>query len=169
MNATNSTEQAASGWRTAAIVSLEREYNRVLFCEEAVKLGRAAARLTAGNGWDEPRASAVLVEGVARWLGHDAVTAHGFFSNGGPAVEVYALIGDEYLAYDRFRNPEDMMAWCCERFKARFSMSKFALFDRQNPGPRLVWDGNSERIATRMAELLTDAIDQDVARLVLGV
>lgn len=165
----NAGEQV-DGFRTPAVVSLEREYHRVLFCEEAVKLGRSAARLTAGGGWDEPRASAVLVDGVARWLGRDAVTAHAFYANGGPAVEVYALIGDHYLAFDRFRNAEDMMAWCCERFKARFSMSKFAELDRTNPGPRVVWDGSqSDRIATRIAEMLTEAIDQDVARLVIGV
>ncbi len=170
MGIINSGEQVADTFRTPAVVSLEREYHRVLFCEEAVKLGRAAARLTSGNGWDEPRASAVLVDSVARWLGRDIVTAHAFYANGGPAVEIYALIGDQYLAYDRFRNAEDMMAWCCERFRARFSMSKFAEFDRANPGPRVVWgDALSDKIATRMAELLAEAVDQDVARLVLGV
>lgn len=172
MNAINSSErmETADGGRTPALISLEREYRRVLNSEESIKLAKAAARLQSAEGWKEPRASAVLVEAVARWLGRDIVTAHAFYANGGPAVEVFALIGDLYLDHDRFRNAEDMMAWCCERHRARFSQSKFAEFDRANPGARIVWgDATSDKIATRVAELLSETVDQDVARLVLGV
>ncbi len=167
MNALN---QTISGGLNTALVSLEREYRRVLTSPEGIRLGRLASRLTMGDGWSEPRATGVLVEALARWLGRDAVTAMAFYANGGPAVEVFAVIGDHWLAWDGFKHADDMMAWCCEKHRARFSQSKFAEFDTKNPGNRMNWgDANCEKAAAGLAELLGATLDQDIARLVLGV
>ncbi len=167
MNALNQTQSV--GGRNPALLSLEREFRRTLASEEGVRLARQAAHQVSGD-WSEPRASAVLADAVARWLGRDVVTSLGFYANGGVAVEVFPYIGEEYLTFQGFKNADDMMAWCCERHRARFSLSKFAEFDTKNPGPRVTWgDVKCEEAAAKLAALLADSIDQDIARIVLGV
>ena len=63
---------AATG-QSQAVVSLNREVLAVLVTEEAASIGRTVAQIVRGDGWQEAKASAVLVDALATWLGRDAV------------------------------------------------------------------------------------------------
>ncbi len=162
MEATNQVQRV-----NPALESLEREFRRILRAKEGVDLARQAAHQVTGD-WSEPRASGVLAEAIARWLGSDVTTQLAFYSSG-DIVEVFAQIGDLFLTFQGFKNADDMMAWCCERHRARFSASRFAEFDHRNPGPRVMaGDAKCDDAAAQLSGMLADRIDPDVARVVLG-
>jgi len=47
-----------------AVVSLNRGLQAVLVSEEAAGIGRAVAQIVRGDGWQEAKSSAVMVEAV---------------------------------------------------------------------------------------------------------
>jgi hypothetical protein len=153
-----------------AVASLAREYLAVLVSEEAANIGRTVAQIVRGDGWHEAKASAVLIDAIAGWLGRDVVTPVGFFANGTGPVEIIAQIGNYYITGYGIESAEDLTVNCCERHRSRFSQSRLDRFDAKLLGPRFAW-GNpvAQRAADRLAVLLAEEVDPEIARVILGV
>lgn len=152
-----------------AVASLEREFGAVLVSEEAATIGRAVAQIVRGNGWQEPKASLVLVEAARRWLGPDAVQPLGFFANGTGPVEIVGKVAGYYLTGHGIETEEDALIDCCQRHRARFSNSYFEEVGLDQPNPRLTMSTPlALRAVESMAALLSDAVDPEIARAVLG-
>jgi hypothetical protein len=152
-----------------AVVSLNREFMAALVTEEAAGIGRTVAQIVRGDGWLEAKASAVLVDAIAGWLGRDAVKAVGFFANGTGPVEIVAKVGRFYITGHGIEIEDDLTVNCCERHRARFSQSRIEEWDLSTNTTRFVW-GNpvAQRAADRMAVLLAEQVDPEIARVVLG-
>jgi hypothetical protein len=160
---------AAKG-QSQAVVSLNREVMAVLVSEEAASIGRTIAQIVRGDGWQEAKASAVLVDALATWLGRDAVDIVGFYANGTGPVEVVARIGKYYITGHGIECEGDLTANCCERHRARFSQSKIDTYDLQAANSRFTWGTpHAQRASDRLAELFTEEVDPEIARVVLGV
>jgi hypothetical protein len=153
-----------------AVSSLNREFMAVLVSEEAASIGRAIAQIVRGDGWMESKASAVLVDAVAGWLGRDAVQTVGFYANGTGPVEVVAKIGKYYITGHGIEVEGDLTVNCCERHRARFSQSKIDEYDLKTGNPRFNWGTPlTQRASDRLAGLLKEEVDPEVALMVLGL
>jgi hypothetical protein len=163
-NATTSKSQ------NQAVTSLNREYQAVLVSEEAANIGRTVAQIVRGDGWHESKSSAVLVDAITGWLGRDAVSPLGFFANGTGPVEVIAQVGNYYITGYGIETADDLTVNCCERHRARFSQSRLDKFDPKSLGQRFTWGSQlAQRAADRLAVLLAQEVDPEIARVVLGV
>jgi hypothetical protein len=153
-----------------AVVSLNREFMAVLATEEAASIGRAIAQIVRGDGWIEAKSSAVLVDAIAGWLGRDAVQTIGFFANGTGPVEVVAKVGNYYVTGHGIESESDLTVNCCERHRARFSQSRIDDYDLTAGNPRFNWGTPlAQRAADRLAGLLQDEVDPEIARVVLSI
>lgn len=153
-----------------AVVSLNREFMAVLVSEEAANIGRVIAQIVRGDGWHEAKASAVLVDAIAGWLGHDAVTPMGFFANGTGPVEIIAKVGKYFLTGHGIEGEEDLTVNCCERHRARFSQSRLEDYDLGSNNARFTSGSPlAQRAADRLAVLLAEEVDPEIARVVLGI
>jgi hypothetical protein len=151
-----------------AVLSLNREFRAVLANEEAAGIGREVARIVRGDGWNEARASAVLVAAIVRWLGPDAVYPVGFYANGTGPVEVLARVGSYYLTGRGIEAEDDLIVTCCERHRARFSQSRLEDLDLAQPNQRFTEGPTAQRAADRLGDILADEIDAEISRVVLG-
>jgi len=152
-----------------AVKSLNREFRGVLANEEAADIGRAVAQIVRGDGWTEAKASAVLVAAIVRWLGPDVVYPIGFFSNGTGPVEVLARVGAYYLTGHGIETGENLIVTCCERHRgARFTQSRLEEMDLAKPNSRFTEGPMAQRAADRLGDILSEEIDAEIARLVLG-
>ncbi len=143
----------------------------VLVSEEAAGIGRSVAQIVRGDGWQEAKASLVFVEALRGWLGADAVQPLGFFANGTGPVEILGKVGNYYLSGHGIDTEENLMVNCCQRSRgARFSASYFQEVNLATPNNRMTMGTPlAQRAAERMAELLGEEIDAEIARVVLGV
>jgi hypothetical protein len=152
-----------------AVLSLNREYRGVLANEEVAEIGRAVAQIVRGDGWKEAKASAVLVAAIVRWLGPDAVYPIGFYANGTGPVEVLAKVGNYYLTGFGIETGDDLIVTCCERHRgARFSQSRLDEMDLSESNPRFTEGPVAQQAADRLAEVLSEEIDAEIARIVLA-
>jgi hypothetical protein len=152
-----------------AVTSLNREFLAALVTEEAAGIGRTVAQIVRGDGWLEAKASAVLVDAIAGWLGRDAVKAVGFFANGTGPVEIVAKVGDYYITGRGIEVEDDLTVNCCERHRARFSQSRVEEWDLSTNTTRFAWGSPAaQKAADRMAVLLAEQVDPEIARVVLG-
>jgi hypothetical protein len=152
-----------------AVISLNREFRAVLANEEAAGIGRAVAQIVRGDGWNEAKASAVLVAAIVRWLGPDAVYPVGFFANGTGPVEVLAKVGNYYLTGHGVETGDNLIVACCERHRgARFTQSRLEEMDLAKPNPRFTEGPVAQRAADRLGDILAEELDAEIARLVLG-
>ena len=166
------TRQNATTTKTQnqAVTSLNRELLAVLVSEEAANIGRTVAQIVRGDGWHEAKASAVLVDAITGWLGRDVVTPLGFFANGTGPVEVIAQVGGYYITGYGIENVDDLTVNACQRHRARFSQSRLDQFDPKTAGTRFTWGSPvAQRAADRLAVLLAQEVDPEIARVVLGV
>jgi hypothetical protein len=152
-----------------AVTSLNREFRAVLANEEVAGIGRAVAQIVRGDGWYEARASAVLAAAVVAWLGADAVQPLGFFANGTGPVEVAAKVGNYYLTGHGIESEDDLTRNACERHRARFSQSRLEDMDLAMPNARFTMGSPlAQRAVDRLAAILSEEIDGEIARVVLG-
>jgi hypothetical protein len=153
-----------------AVMSLNRGFQAVLVSEEAAGIGRAVAQIVRGDGWHEAKASAVFVEAVIGWLGRDVVTPIGFYSNGTGPVEALAKVGNYYITTHGIDVEDDLIINCCERHRgARFSQSRIEELDLTAPNTRFTMGTPiAQRAADRLAVLLAEELDPEIARVVLG-
>jgi hypothetical protein len=152
-----------------AVVSLNREYRAVLINEEAAGIGRAVAQIVRGDGWHEAKASAVLVAAIIGWLGADAVRPIGFYANGTGPVQMLAKVGNYYITGYGIETEDDIVVNSCERHRARFSQSRLEDLDPTEPNPRFTMGSPlAQRAADRLAAILSEEIDPEIARVVLG-
>lgn len=162
-------QNATTSRGSQAVASLNREYQAVLVSEEAANIGRMVAQIVRGDGWHEAKASAVLVDAIAGWLGRDVVSPLGFYANGTGPVEVIAQVGKYYITGHGIENVDDLTARCCERHRARFSQSRLEKFDANILSQRFTWGSPlAQRAADRLAVLLAQEVDPEIARVVLG-
>jgi hypothetical protein len=162
-------ESAAKG-QNQAVVSLNREFMNVLVSEEAASIGRAIAQIVRGDGWLEANASAVLVDAISGWLGRDAVKTLGFYANGTGPVEVVAQVGNYYITGHGIESESDLTVNCCERHRARFSQSRVDDYDLKVANARFNWGTPlTQRAADRLAGLLNEEVEAEIARMVLGI
>lgn len=151
-----------------AVASLNRELRAVLVSDEAANIGRMVAQIVRGDGWHEAKASAVLVDGIAGWLGRDAVTPLGFYANGTGPVEVVAKVGHYFITGHGIEIEDDLVKNGCERHRARFSQSRLEELDLARPNSRFTMGSPiAQRAADRLAVLLAEAVDPEIARVVL--
>jgi hypothetical protein len=163
-------EGSQSERATASLLSLEREFLRVLASPEAVKIGRSIYRARVGDGWSDPRTSAVLADAVARWLDPNCVKLLGFYNDGDEPRVVVAAIGNVVISRAGFSGIDDAFTRCCEAHGAGSGNPFFGEFMPFSSGRYVAWaDEFSEQAIVRMADLLSDEVDPDVARLVLGI
>jgi hypothetical protein len=152
-----------------AVASLNRDLLAVLVSEEAAEIGRSVAQIVRGEGWHEAKASAVLVDALVVWLGPAAVHPLGFYANGTGPVEVVARVGNYYITGHGIEDEQDLTINCCQRHRARFSQSRLEDLDLMVPNNRFTMASPlAKRAAERVGALLTDEIDPEVARVVLG-
>ncbi|HEX7431648.1 MAG TPA: hypothetical protein VF293_05600 [Candidatus Limnocylindrales bacterium] len=153
-----------------AVLSLNRGLQAVLVSEEAAGIGRAIAQIVRGDGWQEAKSSAVMVEAVIGWLGRDVVTPIGFYSNGTGPVEALAKVGNYYITGRGIDHEDDLIIHCCERHRgARFSQSRTEELDLSAPNSRFTMGTPlAQRAADRLAVLLAEELDPEIARVVLG-
>jgi hypothetical protein len=152
-----------------AVTSLNREFRAVLGNEEVAGIGRAVAQIVRGDGWFEARASAVLVQAIVIWLGADGVQPLGFFANGTGPVEVAAKVGNYYITGHGIESEDDLTRNACERHRARFSQSRLDEMDLSMPNTRFTMGSPlAQRAADRVAAVLSEEIDAEIARVVLG-
>jgi hypothetical protein len=152
-----------------AVQSLNREFRAVLVNEEAAGIGRTVAQIVRGDGWHEAKASLVLIESVRAWLGGDAVQPLGFYADGTGPVEIVGKVGNYYLTGHGIETEEDITVNCCQRHRARFSQSRLEEVNLSQPNPRLTMGSPlAQRAAERMAVLLAEEVDPDIARMILG-
>jgi len=153
-----------------AVVSLNRGLQAVLVSEEGASIGRAVAQIVRGDGWQEAKSSAVMVEAVIGWLGRDVVTPVGFYSNGTGPVEALAKVGSYYITGRGVDNEDDLIIHCCERHRgARFSQSRTEEMDLSVPNSRFTMATPlAQRAADRLAVLLAEELDPEIARVILG-
>ncbi len=153
-----------------AIASLNREFMNVLVSEEAANIGRTIAQIIRGDGWHEAKASAVLIDAIAGWLGHDAVHPMGFYANGTGPVEIVARVGKYYFTGHGIEREDDLTVNCSERHRARFSQSRIEDYDLGSKNPRFTWGSSlAQRAADRLAVMLAEEVDPEIARVVLGI
>jgi hypothetical protein len=153
-----------------AVLSINRGLQAVLRSEEGATIGRAAAQIVRGDGWQEARSSAVMVEAVIAWLGRDVVAPIGFYSNDSGPVEALAKVGSYYITARGIDHEDDLIIHCCERHRgARFSQSRIGELDLSTPNSRFTMGTPvARRAADRLAVLLTQELDPEITRLVLG-
>ena len=152
-----------------AVASLNRGFLSVLVSEEVAGIGRAVAQIVRGDGWHEAKASAVLVAAVIGWLGADAVQPLGFYANGTGPVEVVGKVGKYYITGHGIENEDDLTVNACQRHRARFSQSRLDDMDLGQPNTRFTMGSPlALRAIDRLAALLVDEIDPEIARVVLG-
>jgi hypothetical protein len=143
--------------RNQAVTSLNREFRTVLINEEAAEIGRAVAQIVRGDGWYEAKASAVLVSAIVAWLGQDAVQPLGFYANGTGPVEIVARVGSYIISSRGIETEDDVTRNACERHRARYSQSRLDDMDLAEANSRFT-----------MGAMLTEEIDPEIARVVLG-
>ena len=152
-----------------AVISLNREFQAVLVNEEVAGIGRAVAQIVRGDGWHEAKASAVLVAAVVGWLGQDVVQPLGFYANGTGPVEVVGKVGKYYITGHGIEKEDDLTVNACQRHRARFSQSRLDDMDLGQPNTRFTMGSPlALRAIDRLAALLVDEIDPEIARVVLG-
>ena len=152
-----------------AVTSLNREFLSVLVNEEVAGIGRAVAQIVRGDGWHEAKASAVLAAAVVGWLGADAVHPLGFFANGTGPVEVVSKVGRYYVTGYGIETEDDLTVNACQRHRARFSQSRLEEMDLGQPNTRFTMGSPlALRAVDRLAALLSEEIDPEIARVVLG-
>ncbi len=153
--------------RYAIVGSLDRAVLGVLNSGDGSKVGRTAARQLWGNGWKEPRASAVLAEAVARWLGAGRVTVVAFYSDNGP-LHVVATIGSYAVSGEGISSTEHFFNECCRRYRVAPGSASFRLFDANETWLQFtVNDAVAEQSITHLVALLNRSIDPEVALVVL--
>jgi hypothetical protein len=152
-----------------AVTSLNREFLAVLANEEVAGIGRAVAQIVRGDGWHEAKASAVLVAAIAGWLGTEVVRPMGFYANGTGPVEIAARVGDYFITGHGIENEEELTINCCQRHRARFSQSRLDDQDLSQPNARFTMGSPlAQRAADRLAAVLSEEIDPEIARVVLA-
>jgi hypothetical protein len=152
-----------------AVISLNREFLAVLVNEEVAGIGRAVAQIVRGDGWHEAKASAVLAASVVGWLGSDVVFPLGFYANGTGPVEIVAKVGRYYITGYGIENEDDITVNACQRHRARFSQSRFEDMDLTQANSRFTMGSPlAQRAVDRLASLLSEEIDPEIARVVLG-
>jgi hypothetical protein len=152
-----------------AVISLNREFLAVLVNEEVAGIGRAVAQIVRGDGWHEAKASAVLAASVVGWLGSDVVFPLGFYANGTGPVEIVAKVGRYYITGYGIENEDDITVNACQRHRARFSQSRFEDMDLTQANARFTMGSPlAQRAVDRLASLLSEEIDPEIARVVLG-
>lgn len=155
-----------------ALMALDRQLRAILADEEAAGIGSAVAgwrSIVRGDWWKEAKASAVLVAAIVRWLGPDAVRPLAFYAKGSGPVEVVAQVGDNYITGHGIHNERDLMANCCHRHRAGADQSGLQDFDLTKPISRFTMGSSlAQRAADRLTVLLTEEIDPEIARIVLG-
>jgi hypothetical protein len=152
-----------------AVISLNREFRTILVSEEAAEIGRAVAQIVRGDGWYEAKASAVLVSAIVGWLGQDAVQPLGFYANGTGPVEVVAKVGGYIISGRGIETEDDLTRNACERHRARYSQSRLDDMDLKETNSRFTMGSPlAQRTADRLAALLAEEIDPEIARVVLG-
>jgi hypothetical protein len=153
-----------------AVLSLSRALQAILVSEEGAVIGRAVAQIVRGDGWQEAKSSAVMVEAVIGWLGRDVVTPIGFYSNGTGPVEALAKVGSYYITGRGIDHEDDLIIHCCERHRgARFSQSRTEEIDLSTPNSRFTMGSVlAQRASDRLAVLLAEELDPEIARMVLG-
>jgi hypothetical protein len=164
------TEQTATAVNSAsrACASLDREILAVLTSEEGAALGREVAQIVHGDGWHEFKSSVVLVRAIVAWLGGAAVQPLGFYGNGIGPLEVVAKVGKYYITGFGIETDDDVTVNTCQRHRARFSQSHFEPMDLGVTNARFTMDGAMAKRATdRLAAILTEEVDPDIARAVL--
>ena len=105
----------------------------------------------------------------AAWLGRESVSAVGFFANGTGPVEIVAKVGNFFISGHGIEIEDDLTVNCCERHRARFSQSRIEDWDMSTNTTRFTW-GNpaAQEAADRLAVLLTEQVDPEIALVVLG-
>jgi hypothetical protein len=152
-----------------AMASLHRELRAVLISEEAAVIGRAVAQIANGDGWLETRSSAVLTDALCSWLGRETAATAAFFDDGIGPVEVLARVGGYFVTAREILNAQDMTITCCERHKVRFSQAKLDDYSLATNSSRFSWGTPlAQKASTRLAEILREGIDPEVARVVLS-
>jgi hypothetical protein len=152
-----------------AVTSLNREFLAVLSNEEVAGIGRAVAQIVRGDGWHEAKASVVLIGSIVAWLGADAVKPLGFHGNGLGPVEVVAKVGKYYITGFGIENEDDLTVNACQRHRARFSQSRFEDMDLGLSNTRFTMGSPlAQRAADRVAAILSEEIDPEIALVVLG-
>ncbi len=152
-----------------AVASLNREFMAALVTEEAAGIGRQVAQIVRGDGWLEAKSSAVLVDAIAGWLGRESVSAVGFFANGTGPVEIVAKVGSYFISGHGIQVEDDLTVNCCERHRARFSQSRIEDWDMSANSTRFTWGNpDAQEAANRLAVLLTEQVDPEIALVVLG-
>jgi hypothetical protein len=163
-------EGSPSERAAAQFLSLEREFLRVLASPAGVKIGRSIYRSRMGDGWSDPRTSAVLADAVARWLDPGAVQILGFYSDGDEPREVVAAVGDVYVSRAGFTSHDEAFLRCCETHGGGPGSSFFGEFMPFSAGRYVAWaDEFSEQAIVQLADLLSEEVDPDVARMVLEI
>lgn len=152
-----------------AVVSLHREFQAVLINEEVAGIGRAVAQIVRGDGWHEAKASAVLAAAVVAWLGSDNVQPLGFYANGTGPVEVVSKVGRYYITGFGVESEEEITINACQRHRARFSQSRFDEMDLSKPNARFTMGSPlAQKAVDRLATVLTEEIDPEIAVVILG-
>jgi hypothetical protein len=163
-------EGSPSERATASLLSLEREFLRVLASPDGIKIGRSIYRSRMGDGWSDPRTSAVLAEAVARWLDPNNVQLVGFYLDGDEPCDVVAAVGQVFVSRAGFCSQDEAFSRCCEAHGSDPASSFFGEFMPFSAGRYVAWaDEFSEQAIVRLADLLSDSVDSDVARMVLGI
>ena len=153
--------------RLGLVGSLDHAFMGALNSSEGAKLGRTAARQLWGNGWREPRASAVLSEAIARWLGSGHVTTVAFCQDNRPLL-VVATVGSYGFTGDGISSADHVYNDCCKRFRVAPRSASFRMFDPNETGLQFtVNDAVAEQSITHLVALLNRALDPEVALVVL--
>ena len=163
-------EQTATAVKSAsqACASLDREILSVLSSEEVAGIGREVAQIADGNGWHEFKSSVVLVRAIVSWLGEPAVQPLGFHGNGIGPLEVVAKVGKYYITGFGIETDDDLTVNTCQRHRSRFSQSHFEPMNLGVTNARFTMDGAvAKRATARLAAILTEEIDPDIALAVL--
>lgn len=141
----------------------------VLCSEEAANIGRTVAQIVRGDGWREAKASAVLADAIAGWLGRDAVQIFSFYAND-CASEVFARIGNFYMSGHGIETEDEITVNCCTRHRSRFSESRLGEYSLKTGESRFLWGTPlAQRASERLAAMFTEEVDPEIARVVLGV
>ncbi len=147
--------------------SLDRAFLAVLNSDDGMKTGRTTARQMWGNGWKEARASVVLAEAVARWLGRDRVSIQAFWNGDGPQHAV-ASIGRYAISGEGIATVDDIFKECCRRYRTAPKAARFEPLDAEASGLKFTMgDVVAEQSIARLTTMLTTTIDREVALMVL--
>jgi hypothetical protein len=94
----------------------------------------------------------------------------GFYADGDEPREVVAAVGDVLVSHAGFASPDEAFMRCCENHGAEPGSAFFGEFMPFSAGQYVAWDDEfSEQAVVSMTDLLSEEVDSDVARMVLGI